>query len=76
MPDMSNKPATRFVAGGGERIVAGETERIRREVRERYANALAKAGFFQRFAIRRKIRKEIKARLTEPAPPRALYARR
>ena len=66
-----------FVADGRERAKAAERPRIEREVRARYADRLARAGFGRRIWLRIKIRREIERKLAEllkkMAPHDALY---
>ena len=66
----------KFVADGRERIARGEIERIRREVRARYADQMAAAGFFRRLWLRVRIRREIERQLNKIAPRDGLYAKR
>ncbi len=68
----------RFVVDGYERLVeAGgyqaAEERSVVEVEALYAEALAKAGFLRRLALRLEMRREIARRLAGTPPPDALY---
>ena len=67
-----------FVADGAERDresarYATEVERIRREVREEFSNALASAGWIRRLLLRMQLRREIGKRVEELSPSSALY---
>ena len=73
---MADRHQSRIVASGHKRVVRGEIKRIRREVHEQYAAALAEAGFFRRLMLRIRIRKEVQARLNKIAPRDGLYGQR
>ena len=73
---MTKKNSQPIVAGGAQRIVHDEIERIRREVHEHYAKELSEASLLRRLLLRMRIRKEIRLRLEEVAPSRGLYAKR
>ena len=66
------------VADGRRRIEAAERARIEREIRARYAEESARAGFWGRlrlrFVIRREVEPELARALKEAAPPDALYS--
>jgi len=66
----------RIVAGGRRRIISDEIDRIRREVRERYAEELSEAGLLRRLRLRLRIRKKMQTRIDKVAPSRGLYAKR
>jgi hypothetical protein len=74
----------RFLADGRERALDGAASKIDElqrhitaEVEAQYAEKLAKAAFFERFWLRRRIAREIQARLRDEieksAPENGLY---
>ena len=70
----SDGKSSRFVVDGQERIVKANRKEIEKRVHEKYADELASAtGLFRRWAVRRKIRREIEDALEKIAPSGALY---
>jgi hypothetical protein len=63
----------RFLADGRERLLEGRRQTLEAEVRSRYAERIAEAGFVERLRIEAAIRDEIRRRLDETAPREALY---
>jgi len=52
-----------------------EKERICAEIKKRYADHLARAGFFRKIILRYRMSREIKKEIEKLAPPDALYFR-
>ena len=63
----------RFLADGRQRALEGRRRFIEAEVRFRYAERIARAGFVERWRIEAALRDEVRRRLAETAPHRALY---
>ena len=68
----------RIVAHGREELMKSEGYRVARDeviaaVRARYAEPLARAGFFRRLALHLRMQREIARELDKLAPPDALY---
>ncbi|HVR98490.1 MAG TPA: hypothetical protein VMW27_17885 [Thermoanaerobaculia bacterium] len=70
---MSDATNVRFLADGRQRALEGRERFIEEEVRFRYAERIARAGFIERWRIEAAIRDEVRRRLDEIAPRRALY---
>jgi hypothetical protein len=68
-----NNRSGNLLADGHNRSLAANKERIRKEVLAEYGDELRAAGWFHRLLIRRRIRKEIKRRLSLVAPIDANY---
>jgi hypothetical protein len=68
-----NNRSGNLLANGHNRSLAANKERIRKEVLAEYGDELRAAGWFHRLLIRRRIRKEIKRRLSLVAPIDANY---
>ncbi len=62
-----------FVADGQRRAYDAEIEHVRTEVEAQYAEELSRAGIWNRLRIRRKIKREIRKRMRDLAPPGGLY---
>lgn len=70
----SDGKSSRFVADGQARVIKANREEIEKRVHEKYADELASAtALFRRWAVRRKIRREIADALEKIAPSGALY---
>ena len=75
---MTDSPSDRepsgIVADGRSRAMTANRVEIEKRIHEKYADELASAtGFFRRWAVRRKIRREIEDALEKIAPKNALY---
>lgn len=64
-----------IVADGRERVRRAYMDKISEQVRAKYADELTKVGFFRRFVIRIKIRRDIQRELRKIAPNDAHYLR-
>jgi len=64
-----------IVAGGGDGIRQEAMDRVRKEVKARFAEEMSRAGRNRRIWIRVRIHRAIEMELQELAPPRALYSR-
>ena len=66
-----------LVANGRERVLKNnpDKDRICAEVKKRYADRLARAGFIRRIVLRIKIDREIEKEIDKLAPPDAMYSR-
>ncbi|MCH8148592.1 MAG: hypothetical protein IH987_11450 [Planctomycetes bacterium] len=74
MSSSGDKKTSGIVVDGQERVIKANREEIEKRVHEKYAAELASAtGLFRRWAVRRKIRREIEDALEEIAPKGALY---
>lgn len=72
---MSDESGAHFVADGRRRILRDERHCIEREIRAKYAEDLASAGWWRRLRIRSRIRREIRAEIERIAPRGAHYVR-
>lgn len=70
---MSEATKVRFLADGRQRALEGRRQYLEDEVRSRYAERIAEAGFVERWRIEAAIRDEVRRRLGEVAPREALY---
>jgi len=68
-----NTKKDQFVENGQGRAWEAHIEQVRAEVEKRYAEALAKAGFWARLRLRLRMRREIERRMKDFAPDDALY---
>lgn len=66
---------TDIVAGGGSRIHRDLEPSISRAVKARYADQMAKVGWFRRMLLHIRIHREIQKELERRAPHGGLYAR-
>ncbi|MCL6614786.1 MAG: hypothetical protein K6U03_09275 [Firmicutes bacterium] len=69
----------RFVADGYHRNLTarrGEIRAAKRAVREHYADALSRAGFFRRIMLWCQLQAEIRREIRRLVPRWALYAKR
>lgn len=74
MTGAKNNRPTRFLADGASRIRKANRARIEAEVRLAHADQLDRARWWRRLSLRWHMRREIRRRLDEIAPPSALYA--
>ncbi|MCH8251103.1 MAG: hypothetical protein IID36_01480 [Planctomycetes bacterium] len=78
MNDDKTTPQPGIVAGGANRIIRDEAERLKHRYAARCAQRLARAGLIQRWLIRRRIDRWVRRRLarssSDLAPRGALYA--
>ncbi len=63
----------RIVASGRDNAWSANLPAARAEVEKEFAERMASAGFWKRLLLRRRIEKEIRRRMEENAPRRALY---
>ncbi|MCH9003484.1 MAG: hypothetical protein IIC02_13010, partial [Planctomycetes bacterium] len=64
-----DKKSSGIVADGQNRAVEANRVEIEKRIHEKYADELASAtGFFRRWTVRRKIRREIEEELEKNAP--------
>jgi hypothetical protein len=64
---------SRFVVDGYSRAQKAAEPEIRAQVVAEYSEQLETAGLWRRFWWRRKIQREVRLRLSQVAPPDALY---
>ena len=69
----SEKEKSPLIAGGHGRARSANIDQVTDEVKQRYAPALASAGFLKRLLLRWRMRKEIAKRMQQLAPDDALY---
>ena len=71
-----DKESSGIVADGRERVIEANRKEIEKRIHEKYADELASpTGFFRRWTLRRKIRREIEEEFEKIAPKGAHYAR-
>ena len=69
-----DKESSGIVADGRERAKKANRKDVEKRVREKYADELESVtGFFRRWTLRRKIRREIAKELEKISPRDALY---
>lgn len=62
-----------ILADGQERARSAHHDRLRGEVERELAEAMARAGWLKRIALRLRIEREVERRLDKAAPPDGLY---
>ena len=73
--------SNKIIADGHTRLlhdkaIQKEIARIREDVAAKYSEELSRAGFFGRFIVRHRMRREMREEIDKLAPPDALYLER